>query len=187
MSAPGPQKPDLSTHPLLDTVQGNSQLPPNVPPNVVVLTGYFGPTQKPDSIRLYPSLDFQLYFEIPQDAIVATTKVDPDSDLSPTLVHVKAGTPVELVQRSTQPIEAYLQGGITAEYMQAATTGGQPWGGGQGAPNLLASRCSMCNCPSPALAAAVLASRCSMCNCPSPALAAQVLASRCSICNCPSV
>jgi len=99
----------------------------DTPPNLVALTGYFGPSKKADSIRLYPSLDFQSYFEIPKAAIIATTPVDAEDDQSPTVVHVKAGTSVEAVQTSTQPVESYLQGGITGAYYRLYNPQPSPW------------------------------------------------------------
>ena len=75
------------------------------------MTGYFGPSKKADSIRLYPSLDFQSYFEIPRGAIVATNPVDAENADSPTVVYLKAGTAVESTQTSKLPVETYLGGG----------------------------------------------------------------------------
>jgi hypothetical protein len=93
-------------------LQGDS----DTPPSLVPLIGYFGPSKKEGSIRLYPTLDFQSYFELPKSAIVATTPVDAKDDTSPTIVHVKAGTHVEAVQTTTVPVESYLQGGITKAF-----------------------------------------------------------------------
>ena len=109
-----PDKPDLSTHPLVSKLVGDS----DTPPSLVALAGYFGPSRKADSIRLYTDLGFQSYFEIPKASIVATTPTDATDDQSPTLVHVKAGTSVDAVQTSTQPVESYLQG------ISAAPSGG---------------------------------------------------------------
>ena len=118
-----PDKPNLSPHPLVSKLVGDS----DPPPSLVVLAGYFGPSRKSDSIRLYTDLVFQSYFEIPKASIVATTPTDATDDQSPTLVHVKAGTPVDAVQTSTQPVESYLQGGITSAFQpQGDSTGLQP-------------------------------------------------------------
>jgi hypothetical protein len=105
-----PQKPNTPTHPLVTKLMGDS----DTPPKLVTLIGYFGPSKKADSIRLYTSLDFQSYFEIPKAAIVTTTPADAKDEHSPTVVHVKAGTPVDAVQTSTKPVESYLQGSIAA-------------------------------------------------------------------------
>jgi hypothetical protein len=123
MPDPSPNQLNLSTHPLVTKLRGDS----DTPPSLVALTGYFGPSKKADSIRLYPSLDFQSYFEIPKAAIVATTPVDADDEESPTVVHVKAGTPVDSVQTSTQPVESYLQGSITGGYQPQNNTEPLPW------------------------------------------------------------
>jgi hypothetical protein len=123
MPDPSPHQPNLSTHPLVTKLRGDS----DTPPSLVALIGYFGPSKKADSIRLYPSLDFQSYFEIPTAAIVATTPVDADDEDSPTVVHVKAGTPVDSVQTSTQPVESYLQGGITGAHPLIDGSQPLPW------------------------------------------------------------
>jgi hypothetical protein len=123
MPDPSPHQPNFSTHPLVTKLRGDS----DTPPSLVALTGYFGPSKKADSIRLYPSLDFQSYFEIPKAAIVATTPVDAEDADSPTVVYVKAGTPVDSVQTSTQPVESYLQGGITGGYLGAIAPLAMPY------------------------------------------------------------
>jgi hypothetical protein len=114
---PQPQKPTLTTHPLVTKLLGDS----DTPPDVVTLVGYFGPSKRANYIRLYPSLDFHSYFEIPRSAIVATTSADPKDESGPTVVHVTSGTKVDAVQTTTQPVEAYLQGGITGGYLAGAT------------------------------------------------------------------
>jgi hypothetical protein len=137
MSDPPPDNPDLSTHPLVAKAQGES----DTPHGLVTLIGYFGPSRKADTIRLYPSLDFRSYCELPTSAIVATEPVDPNDANSPTLVYVKAGTPVESVQTSTQSVESYLQGGIAAGYLQGATVSGHAGVAGQP----LGSICAVCH------------------------------------------
>jgi hypothetical protein len=113
---PQPQKPNLTTHPLVTKLLGDS----DTPPDVVTLVGYFGPSKRANYIRLYPSLDFHSYFEIPKSAVVVTTPTDPKDESSPTVVQVAAGTKVDAVQTTTQPVEAYLQGGITGGYLAGA-------------------------------------------------------------------
>jgi hypothetical protein len=122
MAESSPDKPDLKTHPMVSKLVGDS----DTPPSLVALAGFFGPSRKSDCIRLYNDLGFQSYFEIPKASIVATTPTDATDDQSPTLVHVKAGTPVDAVQTSTQPVESYLQGGITSAFQpQGGSTGSQ--------------------------------------------------------------
>jgi hypothetical protein len=121
MADPSADKPDLSTHPLVTKLQGDS----DTPPSLVSLIGYFGPSKKADSIRLYTSLDFQSYFEIPKAAIVATAPSDANDDQSPTVAHLKAGTAVASVQTSTNPVESYLQGGITGQFLGSAGSSAQ--------------------------------------------------------------
>jgi hypothetical protein len=116
--------PDLGTHPLVLAMQA---LGTNDPPiGLVALTGYFGPSKKANSIRLYTSPEFQSYYEIPTGAIKATSPADSANPLGPTVAYVEVGTQVELVQTGTKPVEDYLQGGITAGYFAGASSGGYP-------------------------------------------------------------
>lgn len=109
---------DLSTHPLVARMLGDG----DTPEGLVALFGYIGPSPNTDAKRLYPRLDFQSYFEIPISAIVATHAMDTADELSPTVVYVKAGTPVAAV--STHPVECYLQGGITTDHLPGAVARG---------------------------------------------------------------
>jgi len=113
-------KPDFSTHPLVKKLGGDS----DNPPSLVALTGYFGPSKKADTVLLYQSLDFGSYVELPKAAIVATVPTDTENEDSPTVVYVKAGTPVNSTQTSTQPVESYVQGPI-AGGLQAQIDGTQ--------------------------------------------------------------
>ncbi|HEX4608137.1 MAG TPA: hypothetical protein VH092_08020, partial [Urbifossiella sp.] len=84
--SPQPQKPSLTTHPLVTKLLGTA----DSPPDLVTLVGYFGPSKNADSIRLYPTLDFRSYFEIPRSAVAATTAANPQDESGPTVVHVTA-------------------------------------------------------------------------------------------------
>jgi hypothetical protein len=106
--------PDLSTHPLVEKSLGMS----DIPKGLVPLTGYFGPSQKSGMIRLYQRLDFETYFEIPKESIVATTPVAGVGQQGPTVAYVRMGTAVEAVHSSIRPVEAYLRGGIISEHMK---------------------------------------------------------------------
>jgi hypothetical protein len=101
----------LNTHPLVSKL-----LPPGgSPPTLAQLTGYIGPSQKPDSVRLYTGLDFNSYYEIPKSAIVHTEQTDAEDENSPTGVYVKADAAIDVVQTTTQSVEAsFLQGAITS-------------------------------------------------------------------------
>jgi hypothetical protein len=108
--------PDLTTHALVKAMEGTS----DPPRGLVALTGYFGPDPpSEDLIRLYTSLDFLSYYEIPKDAIKATSRVNADDVNSPTVAYVASGTIVREVH--ARPVGYYLQGGITAEHIHAAT------------------------------------------------------------------
>jgi hypothetical protein len=109
-----PQAPE--PHPLVKELLGEA----DPPGDLVLLVGYFGPPKKPGYKRLYLGLDFQAYFEIPEDGIVRAVPVD-SNPYSPTHVIVKAATRLELVKVSSQVIEAsYLQGGIASANLGGA-------------------------------------------------------------------
>jgi hypothetical protein len=131
--------PDLTTHPLVGAMIGAI----DPPPGLIALRGYIGPGADNDHRRLYPTLDFQSYIELPVAAVVATNPADAADPLSPTDVYVKLGTPVETVQvqRSTEPIDSYLQGGITAGHLAAALGRGV---GPEG--EVQATLCTICPC-----------------------------------------
>ena len=109
-----PQAPE--PHPLVKELLGEA----DPPGDLVHLVGYYGPPKKPGYKRLYLGLDFQAYFEIPEDGIVRAVPVDSNPS-SPTHVVVRAATRLELVQVSSQVIEAsYLQGGIALANLSGA-------------------------------------------------------------------
>jgi hypothetical protein len=115
---------DTSTHPLVTAVLGDS----DPPADKVVLIGYFGPSKRPNSVRLYLGLDFMSYYEIPLDgvSIIATEPVDPSDPHSATRVIVKGDAQLELVYISGIRGEAeFLQGNITGSLL-ARAIGSEP-------------------------------------------------------------
>jgi hypothetical protein len=108
---------DTSTHPLVTAILGDS----DPPPDRVVLVGYFGPSRKSNSVRLYLGLDMLRYYEIPLDGIVSTEPVDPNNPRSATRVILNADTQLELVSMTALKDEAgYLRGNITASLLSRA-------------------------------------------------------------------
>jgi hypothetical protein len=112
---------DLSTHPTVELLLGDS----DSPKQFVILLGYLGPSKIIDSIRLYTSLEFLSYFEIPRAGIAHTEQSDPRDKNGPTKVFVTPNTSLELVQTSRLSLEAsFLQGSIASTYLQSATPTG---------------------------------------------------------------
>ncbi len=115
---PGREGVDTSPHQVVVKLLGDA----DPSRDLVVLVGYFGPSKKRDSVRLYLDLDFRAYFELPRGWIVSTDQVDPDDENSPTRVIVEVTAELELVQISRQRLEAaYLQGSITSAYLGGAS------------------------------------------------------------------
>ena len=123
---PSPDKVvNLKTHPLVSKLTP----PGGAPPTLAQVTGYIGPSQKPDSVRVYTGLDFGSYYEIPKSAIVHTEQTDAADENSPTAVYVKADASIDVVQTTKQSVEAsYLQGAITNANLAtaAASAAGGP-------------------------------------------------------------
>jgi hypothetical protein len=108
---------NLKTHPLVDKL-----MPPGgSPPNLVPLTGYIGPSQNPDNVRLYTGLDFSSYYEIPKSAVAHTEQADAEDENSPTTVYVHGSAQIDLVQTTTTSVEAsFLQGSIASDNLGTA-------------------------------------------------------------------
>ena len=72
-------------------------------------------------MRLYSSLDFQTYLEIPKGGIALTEPGDPADPDSPTKAFVSGDTRLELVHVTRHSIEAsFLQGVIASAHLGAA-------------------------------------------------------------------
>lgn len=116
---------NLEPHPLVLRLRGEAE----EPASRVMLTGYLGPApQRPDAVRLYLDLEFQSYYVLPRAAVLATEPADPKDENSPTIVFVEAAAKLELVQVSTQTVEAsYLRGAIAESHLaQAMAVGIEP-------------------------------------------------------------
>jgi hypothetical protein len=114
---PKPPEVDLSPHPIVKALLGGS----DCPPQLVILVGYLGPSSKEGSVRLYTSLEFHSYYEIPRAGVARTEPADPDDASSPTRVYVAATAVLELVQVSRMSLEASLLGGaIASAYLPTA-------------------------------------------------------------------
>ena len=138
-----PEGLNLEPHPLVRQLHSD----PDDAQDLISLVGYLGPSKQPDQIRLYSDLSFRHYYEIPSDGIVATTPTNADDPNSPTIVHVKASTRIDVVSVASQNVEAgFLRGAITSGYLgSAAGSAGQ---GGVIQPTPTASVMTQCGaCP----------------------------------------
>jgi hypothetical protein len=118
-SGPSDATVDTSTHPLVTAILGDS----DPPADKVVLIGYFGPSKRPSSVRLYLGLDFMSYYEIPLDegTIIATEPVDRGDPNSVTRVIVKRDAQLDLVHVYRIREEAeFLQGNISGSLLPRA-------------------------------------------------------------------
>ena len=119
-SNPQPGKVNLTPHPLV------TKLHPELDAfnDHVALIGYFGPSKKADCIRLYADLSFRSHYDIPTSGIVHTEPTDARDENSPTRVLVLAATKLEVVEITSQCVEAsYLQGSIARDYLAGAPVG----------------------------------------------------------------
>ena len=115
---PRPRKPQLTPHPLVVKLHPD----PDSPTDTVALIGYFGPSKKADSVRLYADLTFRRYYDLPTNGIAHTEPSDSKDENSPTIVMVLAGTKLEVVETSAQSVEAsYVQGAIARRYLAGAS------------------------------------------------------------------
>src|SRR4051794_15814264 len=101
---PTPPAVDLSPHPLVEALLGGS----DCPPQLVALVGYLGPSGKEGSVRLYTSLEFQSYYEIPKAGVARTEPADSAEASGPTRVYVSSTAVLELVHVSRMSLEASL-------------------------------------------------------------------------------
>ncbi|MFL6257801.1 MAG: hypothetical protein ACJ74T_22570 [Pyrinomonadaceae bacterium] len=111
---------DLSPHRLVERDHSDPD-EVKVPPEVVLLVGYIGPSKRNDYIRLYQDLTFRNYYEIPKLGVVSTAPLNPDDENSPTGVQVIADTKLDVITISVQSVEArLLSGTISSGYLGGA-------------------------------------------------------------------
>jgi hypothetical protein len=119
-SNPQPGKVNLTPHPLVTKLHPE----PDALNDLVALIGYFGPSKKAGCIRLYADLSFRSFYDIPTKGIVHTEPTDAKDENSPTKVLVLAVTKLEVVETTSQCVEAsYLQGPIARDYLAGAPLG----------------------------------------------------------------
>jgi hypothetical protein len=113
---------NVTTHPIIQAIL-DSQLALE---DVAVLVGYFGPSPKTDFVRLYFSLEFQLYCELhsPQGGggdILYTVSSNPGNPNSPTIVVLNAETLLKVVAISSAGVQAsFLRGSISSANLGTA-------------------------------------------------------------------
>ncbi|WP_168880031.1 hypothetical protein [Rhizobium sp. P28RR-XV] len=131
---------DLSHHPLVERLyqQGEGEA------DQVALVGFLGPSKKANFIRLYLSLSFDRFIEIPVGDIVLTQAVDAQDENSPSRLFVRRDAKLDLVYTETQTVEArYLRGRISTDYLTGSSSssglnGNLAYGGRAGVENAFA-------------------------------------------------
>lgn len=81
---------------------------PASPPDLVILTGYAGRSTRTDHVRLYTTLTFDSFVEVKRESVLHSEQSDDATGLAPTVLWVKAGTPV--MSSSVAPASARLPG-----------------------------------------------------------------------------
>ncbi|MBC8067423.1 MAG: hypothetical protein IAG13_03740 [Deltaproteobacteria bacterium] len=110
------KRPRLKQHPIVEKLIDD----PNAPPDVVQIVGYIGKSPRQAHHRVYLSLQFDEYVDVPEDAIVHFEEV-PDTEMQHggTRLWVQASAPVVHETRQTTRTEArFLEGSIADEYLQ---------------------------------------------------------------------
>lgn len=108
------RKVDLKEHPLVTQVNPED----NSPSNPVVLIGFIGPSKKTGQVRLYMSLSFDSYVDLPSAGIVATQPVDSQDENSPTRVWVRSDTKIDIVRSVAHTVEAsFVRGWIARTHL----------------------------------------------------------------------
>jgi len=93
-------------------------------PARAVLVGYLGPASQPGYWRVYHSLTFSDYTEVPEEAIERTEPLDAADENSPSLVLIKPGTRAYSVLGASHTLEAgFLEGPIAGRYLRGASAG----------------------------------------------------------------
>jgi hypothetical protein len=108
-------QPEVERHPLVPSFDGTESDESGV--GLETFVGFVGDSPRPSFIRVYGSLALLSYCEIKRSDIVSAVSVDPDNDLSPTVVRVKADARVEYVRTDRLAGEAsYVSGKIMSLY-----------------------------------------------------------------------
>jgi hypothetical protein len=90
--------------------------------DLVFLTGFLGPSKRPEYVRLYVDLDLSCYFEIPKSAFAYTGPINSADETQPRKFAIFATTKLEFVQHIPA---SFLQGPITSS-LPLAAAGGAP-------------------------------------------------------------
>lgn len=105
---PGSGGGGIRPHPLVEKLAGDPSTPPH---RLVRLVGYPGPAVADGATRLWLSLDFTDYVDIPNEKIA---HCEFDEGNGPCTVFVAKGTKLELTSVTSTDVEAdFLSGGIT--------------------------------------------------------------------------
>ena len=76
------------------------------------LSGYLGPSTKPETTRVYTDLGFATYYEIPSDDII--TRKFPEKSGDPSVVYVKRDARVDVVRVSKNIAASMLIGDLSS-------------------------------------------------------------------------
>lgn len=103
-------KPDLKEDELVSKLVPD----PSQQEAFVVLSGFLGRSSSQGFQRLYTSLQFDVFVEIPEDAIVHRLALTPDqSEYGGTTVWLRAGTQITFTRTTSTQLQAeFLQGSI---------------------------------------------------------------------------
>jgi hypothetical protein len=113
-SGPGP---DIPVHPWVAKLHPD----PDVPTDLVALVGFPGPSRETGKVRLYTDLTFRAYIEIPREAVALAEPTDRQDENSPTRLHVRASTQLDVVQTSTETVAAsFFQGAVASTLLAGA-------------------------------------------------------------------
>jgi hypothetical protein len=85
---------------------------PDGTPDVVVLEGHVGPSDREDRVRLYTGLDCKAFYEIPRSGIERIERADHDN--GPSRVFVKTVAVVGYYEAAQGGEESFLEGAIVA-------------------------------------------------------------------------
>jgi hypothetical protein len=109
--------PNIPVHPWVAKLGSGT----DVPTDLVVLVGFPGPSRESGKVRLYTDLSFGTYIEIPREAVALAEPIDREDENSPTRLHVRASTPLDIVQTSTETMPAsFFQGAVASTLLSGA-------------------------------------------------------------------
>ena len=142
---------EQNEHPEIQTDQLVSRLAPDPnagPPNLRVMIGWIGASDRDDRIRIYTVLDFSEYVEVANSEVAHIERHA--SAVEPSVVWLRSTAPVTVTrtpQRESQQL-AFLQGSLTSRFLGSATRLGMSGFGGLLGIKSIPPQVSVCSsCP----------------------------------------